>query len=75
MDDEKDFEVLAVRVKESAIDFFKEPFRRFEGTAREHRSFFLVDPSNNVVEFKWYKNMEYLTKSSQDAPELEYPVE
>ena len=25
-----------------------------EGTAEEHRQIFLVDPSNNVLEFKWY---------------------
>ena len=34
---------------------------RFEGTAEEHRTVFLVDPSNNVIEFKHY-----------DDPRLQY---
>lgn len=34
---------------------------RFEGTAEQHRTVFLVDPSNNVIEFKNY-----------DDPRLQY---
>ena len=34
---------------------------RFEGTAEQHRTVFLVDPSNNVIEFKHY-----------DDPRLQY---
>lgn len=37
---------------------FEELFHRYEGTPEEHKTFFLKDPSNNLIEFKWYKNKE-----------------
>ncbi len=41
---------------EQELEFFKEPFIRFEGMQEEHTTFFLKDPSNNLIEFKHYKN-------------------
>lgn len=35
---------------------FEEYFIRHEGKQEEHHTFFLKDPSNNIIEFKWYKN-------------------
>lgn len=35
---------------------FEPYFVRQEGERAEHHTFFLVDPSNNVLEFKWYKH-------------------
>ena len=37
------------------------PAIRFEGTAEQHRTLFLADPSNNVIEFKNYDDprMQY----------------
>jgi extradiol dioxygenase family protein len=32
------------------------PAVRFEGTAEQHRTIFLVDPSNNILEFKQYED-------------------
>lgn len=37
---------------------FEPYFVRHEGLPEEHHTFFLKDPSNNLVEFKWYKNQE-----------------
>jgi uncharacterized protein len=37
------------------------PAVRFEGTADQHRTIFLADPSSNVIEFKNY-----------DDPRLQY---
>lgn len=37
---------------------FKELFTRNEGKFTEHKSFFLKDPSNNLIEVKTYKNYE-----------------
>jgi len=34
---------------------FEEYFVRHEGKQAEHHTFFLKDPSNNIIEFKWYK--------------------
>lgn len=36
------------------IPFFQELSTRFAGNAEEHLTFFLIDPSNNLLEFKYY---------------------
>lgn len=54
--EETDFDEIINRAKKFDLTFFEEPFRRFEGEHDEHRTFFLQDPSNNLLEFKWYKN-------------------
>jgi len=38
------------------LEFFVKPFDRFSGTPEMHSSFFLKDPSNNLLEFKYYKD-------------------
>lgn len=43
-------------VRTQKIPFFKEPFTRFQGNAEEHTTFSLLDPSNNVLEFKHYED-------------------
>jgi extradiol dioxygenase family protein len=54
--EEDDFDTVIDRARENDLNFFQEPFKRFEGEKDEHRTFFLKDPSNNLLEFKWYKN-------------------
>ncbi len=54
--DEAEFDAIIENARANDLPFFAEPFRRFEGEVDEHRSFFLQDPSNNLLEFKWYKN-------------------
>ena len=44
------------RAKKNGLTFFREPQRRFSGQPIEHLSFFLKDPSNNLLEFKFYLN-------------------
>ena len=51
---EADFDRLLRLVEQRKLRVLREPARRFEGTAEEHRTVFLGDPSNNVLEFKWY---------------------
>lgn len=46
------------RAKEYELKFFREPVIRYENTPLEHRSFFLQDPTNNLLEFKYYTNTE-----------------
>ena len=36
------------------LPFFHEPETRFEGRVEEHLTFMLLDPSNNILEFKHY---------------------
>ena len=52
--DREDFERLMRVVELRKLSVLAGPETRFEGTAEEHRQIFLVDPSNNVLEFKWY---------------------
>ena len=44
------------RAKDHQLTFFREPQRRFSGKPIEHLSFFLKDPSDNLLEFKYYLN-------------------
>ncbi len=62
--DEREFEAHLDRAVQKGLDFFEPHFRRFPGTPREHRTFFLTDPSNNLLEFKWYKNSEFILKAA-----------
>lgn len=55
---EEEYLKLLNRAKEHKCEFFKDDFNRWAGKPEEHRSFFLRDPSNNLLEFKWYKNRE-----------------
>jgi extradiol dioxygenase family protein len=57
---EDDFNEVINRAENNGLTFFEEPFRRFEGKYDEHRTFFLQDPSNNLLEFKWYRDPEQM---------------
>ncbi len=46
--------------RSEGFPFFREPFVRREGQREEHRSFFLLDPSNNVLEFKHYADAQMM---------------
>ena len=52
LDDEKKFDEFHVRVGKAGVSFFERLFVRFQKTPREHKTFFLKDPSNNLIEFK-----------------------
>ena len=54
------------KLKESGF-VFAEYFTRHEDKFEEHHTFFLYDPSNNVIEFKWYKNQESIFNASSVA--------
>ncbi|SET67983.1 hypothetical protein SAMN05216389_12038 [Oceanobacillus limi] len=36
------------------LKFFQKPMVRFRGKQEEHMTFFLIDPANNLLEFKYY---------------------
>lgn len=50
----EEYDALLHLARERDLPFFAEPFTRFEGKVEEHLSFLLRDPSNNLLEFKWY---------------------
>lgn len=47
---------LCSKAKELKVRFFREPFLRYDGEPSEHGTFFIMDPSNNLIEFKYYKD-------------------
>lgn len=46
---------LLDRAKDQGLLFSVSPRRRFSGSRLEHLSFFLEDPSHNLLEFKYYR--------------------
>lgn len=52
--DRQDWQVLVDRAREKGLTFYQEPRVRFPGTRIEHHTFFLEDPSHNLLEFKHY---------------------
>lgn len=52
----KHFEDLRKLAENRNLKFYKKLFIRFEGSAEEHLTFFLIDPSNNLLEFKFYRD-------------------
>ncbi len=51
---EEDWQALVDRAREKGLRFYQQPRRRFPGTRLEHATFFLEDPSHNLLEFKYY---------------------
>lgn len=49
---------LAGRARSAGLRFGVEPKRRFAGERLEHDTFFLIDPSDNWLEFKHYIDPE-----------------
>lgn len=46
-------QTLEFAIKQN-LPFFQKPMIRFEGKQEEHMTFFLIDPANNLLEFKYY---------------------
>lgn len=51
---EEEWQALADRAKAKGLPFYQQPRRRFAGKPIEHLTFFLEDPSHNLLEFKHY---------------------
>lgn len=51
---------LSERLRESGVDFVLEPYIRFEGEVGEQATMFFLDPENNALEFKAFKNIDQL---------------
>ena len=49
-----DWERLVALARTRELPFFSDPFERFVGRVEQHRSFVLIDPSHNLLEFKHY---------------------
>lgn len=51
---ESDWNALLERARQKQLAFYQQPKQRFVGTPLEHRTFFLVDPFSNLMEYKYY---------------------
>ncbi|WP_367606101.1 VOC family protein [Legionella sp. W05-934-2] len=54
--DKRDFDKFIFHINKHNVAFEIPLKTRFINTAIEHQSFFLKDPSNNLLEFKYYTN-------------------
>jgi hypothetical protein len=52
--EQSEFNVFIQRINNQQISYEIPPKTRFPNTKIEHQSFFLKDPSNNLLEFKYY---------------------
>jgi uncharacterized protein len=50
----EDFDRLVALAQRRCVPFMRETQTRFEGLVEEHLTFVLRDPSNNLLEFKYY---------------------
>ena len=66
---EKDWQAIADNVTAQGLGFYQQPRRRFPGTRLEHATFFLEDPSHNLLEFKHY-TYESAIFGEQDCTEV-----
>jgi len=48
------WQALVDRATERGLTFYQQPRVRFSGSRIEHHTFFLQDPSDNLLEFKHY---------------------
>jgi uncharacterized protein len=54
--DPADFEALHTLAVTRKVPFFSDVSIRFEAMVEEHRTFVLLDPSGNLLEFKHYRD-------------------
>jgi uncharacterized protein len=53
-----DWQALHHRAQSHQLSFYQSAKHRFAGALTEHRTFFLVDPFANLLEFKYYSHEE-----------------
>lgn len=56
LDNKNDFDLLYERCKKNGASFFEDLFERYKDQHGWHFSFFVYDPSNNLIELKYYVN-------------------
>ncbi|MBS99648.1 MAG: glyoxalase [Oceanospirillaceae bacterium] len=55
-----EWEALANKLKAAGTEFVIEPYIRFKGEVGEQATMFFLDPSDNAIEIKAFKNLETL---------------
>lgn len=62
-----DWQALLDRAISRQLQFYQAAKHRFAGAITEHRTFFLVDPFGNLLEFKHYTHSEAIFGASDFA--------
>jgi extradiol dioxygenase family protein len=52
------WEKIFKHAKKGKLEFYQKERKRFPGEFTEHHTFFLQDPSRNILEFKFYANQQ-----------------
>ena len=65
----EEWEDLVDRSKNTGLNFYQKPKKRFPGEMTEHWTFFLQDPFYNLLEFKYYSHHEAIF-GSQDINKI-----
>jgi uncharacterized protein len=60
-----DWQALLDRAIDRQLKFYQSAKHRFPGEITEHRTFFLVDPFSNLLEFKYYAREEAIFGASE----------
>jgi uncharacterized protein len=61
----EDWQALYDRATSAGLKFHQSAKHRFGGDITEHRTFFLSDPFNNLMEFKYYTHSEAIFGASE----------
>lgn len=56
----EEFDALLELAQKQKLEFFQDLTVRFSGKTEEHFTFFLKDPSNNLLEFKFYHDSKMM---------------
>ena len=55
-----DFDTFLSLLQDNQVELLNPIFTRFDDMPEMHKAFFLKDPSNNILEFKFYPNSEMM---------------
>tara|TARA_B100000029_G_scaffold124350_1_gene117836 strand:+ start:538 stop:939 length:402 start_codon:yes stop_codon:yes gene_type:complete len=57
---QSDFDSFVVLLEDNNVELLNPISTRFDNMPEVHQTFFLKDPSNNILEFKFYPNSEMM---------------
>lgn len=60
----QEWDDLLENIKVFDVPFYVQPYTRFQDQVGEQRTFFIQDPSNNFLEFKCFKDKQYIFKKT-----------
>jgi len=58
--DGDEFEAIYRQCRDSGHPFYQDRFMRWPERPEKHETFFIADPSNNLVEFKFYHDPRFV---------------